>query len=201
MLTVTWQLKPLIVTLHLIFGLTTLSMLWWLWLSLVRASRGDIRFGGAMVPGSGARAAQSQTPRQFVLVALARSGIQIALGGWTSSNYAAVACPDFPKCQHEWWPEMDFGDAFVLWRGLGVNYEGGVLHHPARVAIHFTHRLGALFASLALMFAAVATLRWRAARSRARPAAIAVLAALGLQLIIGISMVLEAFPARTRHGT
>jgi cytochrome c oxidase assembly protein subunit 15 len=193
MLTVTWQLKPFIVTLHLLFGLATLAMLWVLCLKLVRVSRGDIRFGGAMVPGSGARAAQSQTPRQFVHVALALLCLQIALGGWTSSNYAAVACLDFPTCQREWWPKMDFGDAFVLWRGLGINYEGGVLDRPARTAIHFTHRLGALFASIALVFAAVTVLR-RRSLNVARPAAIAVLGVLVLQLVIGIAMVLTAFP-------
>ena len=69
--------------------------------------------------------------------------MQILLGGWISTNYAAVACPDFPTCQRSFWPQMDFRDAFVLWRGLGIDYEGGVLDHPARVAIHFTHRLGA----------------------------------------------------------
>jgi heme a synthase len=193
MLTVTWQLKPLIVTLHLIFGLATLSMLWLLCLSLIRASRGDIRFGGAMVPGSGARAAHSQTPRKLVHMALALLCLQIALGGWTSSNYAAAACLDFPTCQREWWPEMDFGDAFVLWRGLGINYEGGVLDHPARTAIHFMHRLGALLASLALVVAAVTVLR-RRSLGMARPAAVAVLAVLATQLVIGIAMVLDAFP-------
>jgi cytochrome c oxidase assembly protein subunit 15 len=129
-----------------------------------------------------------------ILVALILLGVQIALGGWTSSNYAAVACPDFPKCQNEWWPETDYKDAFVLWRGLGVNYEGGVLEHPARVAIHFTHRLGAIAATLALLFAAVATLRQKNALSAARLAAYAVLGALVLQLLIGASMVLRGFP-------
>src|SRR6185312_7804134 len=116
------------------------------------------------------------------------------LGGWTSSNYAAVACPDFPKCQQHWLPETHYRDAFVLWRGLGVNYEGGVLQHPARVAIHFTHRLGALVATTALILAAVAALRWRNKRGRARIAAYAVLGALALQLLIGASMVLKGFP-------
>ena len=96
-------------------------------------------------------------PVTAVLVALILLGIQIALGGWTSSNYAAVACPDFPKCQNEWWPETDYKDAFVLWRGLGVNYEGGVLQHPARVAIHFTHRLGAIAATVARSRSAAAS--------------------------------------------
>lgn len=183
MLTVTWQLKPLIVTLHLLFGLTTLGMLWWLFLSLRKGGRGSVRFAG----GSNA------APTGVILIALVLLGVQIALGGWTSSNYAAVACPDFPKCQNEWWPETDYKDAFVLWRGLGVNYEGGVLQHPARVAIHFTHRLGAIAATLALLFAVVATLR-RKVPSGARLAAYAVLGALALQLLIGASMVLRGFP-------
>ncbi len=195
MLTVTWQLKPLIVTLHLLFGLTTLSLLWWLWLSLRSGgARGGIRFGGGRSSGGSAYPTHESPPRRVVLVGLLALAIQIALGGWTSSNYAAVACPDFPKCQNSWWPDTDYKDAFVLWRGLGVNYEGGVLQHPARVAIHFTHRLGALVASTALIFAAVVTLRRRRGSSRSRVAAFAVLGALALQLFIGASMVLEGFP-------
>jgi cytochrome c oxidase assembly protein subunit 15 len=128
-----------------------------------------------------------------VLTALSLLGIQIALGVWTSSNYAAAACLDFPTCQQQWWPTMDFGDAFVLWRGLGINYEGGVLDHPARTAIHFTHRWGAVLVSFALVSAAAIVLRRRLSAS-ATVAASAVLAALALQLGIGIAMVLEAFP-------
>jgi heme a synthase len=186
-------LKPLIVTMHLVFGLTTLSMLWWLYLSLGNASRGGVRFAGASASNVGAYPDRGSPPHRVMLIALIALGIQIALGGWTSSNYAAVACPDFPKCQDSWWPETDYKDAFVLWRGLGVNYEGGVLQHPARVAIHFTHRLGAVIATAALIFAAAATLR-RKIRPGTRMAAYAVLATLGLQLLIGASMVLKGFP-------
>ncbi|MGB8328365.1 MAG: COX15/CtaA family protein [Steroidobacteraceae bacterium] len=187
MLTVTWQLKPLIVTAHLVFGLTTLSLLWWLWLTL--RSRDAARDARRDPP----RDPPGDTPRTLVLAGLVALGIQIALGGWTSSNYAAVACPDFPRCQDAWVPRMDYRDAFVLWRGLGINYEGGVLEHPARVAIHFTHRLGAIAATLALLLAAWATLR-RVTAPAVRRAAIAVIAALGLQLAIGIFMVLRGFP-------
>jgi heme a synthase len=193
MLTVTWQLKPLIVTLHLLFGLTTLGMLWWLFLSLQGRGRGGVRFAGASSSSSNAYSDRSAPPHRVMLVALVALGIQIALGGWTSSNYAAVACPDFPKCQNSWWPETDYKDAFVLWRGLGVNYEGGVLNHPERVAIHFTHRLGAIAATLALLWAVVATLR-RRAKTFSRVAAYAVLGALTLQIFIGASMVLKGFP-------
>ncbi len=88
---------------------------------------------------------------------------------------------------------MDFGHAFVLWHSPTMNYEGGVLGNAARIAIHFTHRLGALVASVALSLAAIWILRDRTL-VRARSAAIAVLVALGLQLAIGITMVVKGFP-------
>jgi cytochrome c oxidase assembly protein subunit 15 len=134
-LTVTLLLKPLIVTAHLLGGLTTLGLLWWLSLNPVRRQLSEREAG----------------LRKYAFVGLAALIVQIALGGWTSSNYAAVACPDLPTCQHSWWPTMDYRNAFVLWRGLGLDYEGGVLENPARVAIHFTHRLGALIAGSILI--------------------------------------------------
>jgi cytochrome c oxidase assembly protein subunit 15 len=183
-LTVTWRLNPLIVTAHLAFGMTTLALLWWLTLSLPAGS-----WGAAAPGGSGATLARA---RRLVLLGLAALVVQIVLGGWTSSNYAAVACPDFPTCQGALWPHADFARAFELWHGQ-VNYEGGVLENPARVAIHLTHRLGALIATTALTLAAVFVLRARGLAA-ARPRAWAVLAALALQLLIGVSMVLKSFP-------
>jgi cytochrome c oxidase assembly protein subunit 15 len=119
--------------------------------------------------------------------------LQIALGGWTSSNYAALACPDFPTCQNAIWPEMDVKDAFVLWRGLGIDYEGGVLDHPARVAIHFVHRLGAVAAALAL--GVLAFMAWRRGPTPAIRTAGAVLALILIaQLILGPMMVIRALP-------
>jgi cytochrome c oxidase assembly protein subunit 15 len=116
------------------------------------------------------------------------------LGGWTSTNYAAVACPDLPQCQGQWWPKnMQFDEAFVLWRGLDINYTGGVLEHPARVAIHFTHRLGAIVATLAVLIAA--WLAWRSSLETAiRRGALWISGALGLQLLIAVFMILKAFP-------
>jgi heme a synthase len=186
MLTVTWQLKPLIVTGHLVFGLTTLSLLWWLWLTLARDSR---KYRDADGPG----ADPARVALVLTVIGLIALVIQIALGGWTSSNYAAIACPDFPKCQNAWWPTTDYQNAFVLWRGLGINYEGGVLQNPARIAIHLTHRLGALIATLTLSFAALSVLT-RKPLTPIRLPACAVLAALALQLTVGISMVLKGFP-------
>jgi len=187
MFTVTWLLKPLIVTLHLAFGLVTLSLLFWLWLTLRK------RGGVSAQEVSEAERNAPRRVRRWALIGLAALAVQIVLGGWTSSNYAAMACPDFPTCQASLWPRMDFRDAFVLWRGLDINYEGGVLDHPARVAIHFVHRLGAVVATLALLIAALTAIR--TLRSTAvRDAAVLVLAALGLQLAIGIFMVVQAFP-------
>jgi len=194
MLTVTWQLKPLIVTLHLLFGMTTLGLLWWLWMSLPRHSWGGLRTHSIGRPALAGGATPSlRIALRLALLGLAALGVQIALGGWTSSNYAAVACPDFPRCQNAWWPHTDYGDAFVLWRGLALNYEGGVLDNPARVAIHLTHRLGAVVTTMALGVAALFVIG-RPALSGVRISAYAVLAALALQLAIGVSMVLETFP-------
>jgi cytochrome c oxidase assembly protein subunit 15 len=187
-LTVTWQLTPLIVSLHLLFGFTTLSLLWWLVLTLwlPRASVADASAAGVIVPGLVAA-------RRLALAALVLLGVQIALGGWTSSNYAAIACPDLPTCQGSWWPQADFRSAYVLWGGLGINYEGGVLANPARVAIHLTHRYGAAVVTVALLAAALAALLVRGMRS-VTIAGAAVVLALALQLLVGISMVLMGFP-------
>jgi heme a synthase len=173
MWTVTLLLKPVIVMAHLLGGLATLALLFWL--------------GRWHVPplpaGPGLRVLAG--------VSLAVLVAQIALGGWTSANYAALACPDFPTCQTQWWPELaDFDEGFVLWRGLGVDYEGGVLDHPARVAVHFAHRLGALAAALAIGAFGAAML----VRPATRGEGIAVLAALGLQLGLGISIVVFGVP-------
>jgi cytochrome c oxidase assembly protein subunit 15 len=192
MLTVTWQVAPQIVTLHLLFGMTTLGLLWWLWLTL------DARVPRTATPALGRSPPVGWAPsnivsRRLACIGLIALAVQIALGGWTSTNYAAIACPDFPTCQASWWPDMDFGKAFVLWHSPTMNYEGGVLGNPARIAIHFTHRLGALIATVALLLTALWTLRERSL-ARARAAAIAVLAALLLQLLLGISMVVKGFP-------
>ena len=119
MLTVTRLLEPLIVTAHLLFGMGTLAMLWWLVLTLGRrelsAWRGGTPFLGSSLPRT----------RQIALLALLALALQLALGGWTSSHYAAAGCPDLPKCQGQWWPALQSGSAAV---------------------IHFAHRLGALVA-------------------------------------------------------
>ena len=196
MLTVTWLLKPLIVTLHLIFGMTTLALLWWLWLRLQQPPRGKVHLQTVPERGPGSWSSGTSTARigyWLTLLGVAVLAIQFFLGGWTSANYAAVACPDFPTCQGAWWPHADFSHAFVLWRGLWINYQGGILANPARVAIHLAHRLGALTVTLTFLAATLFVIS-RPSLAPARRRAYLVLAALGLQLAIGISMVLGTFP-------
>jgi heme a synthase len=192
--TVWWLVKPLVVVLHLIGGLTTLSLLFWMWLNMRRTTR-------LVEPVPGAtRSATLDGARRMAIVATVIVAFQIMLGGWTSSNYAAVACPDLPKCQQQWWPEgMDFSEAFVLWRGLDINYTGGVLEHPARVAIHFTHRLGAIVASLAVLFAAWLAIT-RAPTDLVRRAGYWTIGALGIQLLVAFLMILKAFPLSLAAG-
>jgi len=128
MWTVTLLLKPVIVSLHLLGGMTTMALLVWVasacWLKPEQGGR-------KLIP--------------LALGAVAILLCQIALGGWTSSNYAALACTEFPTCQGgAWVPEMDFARAFHLVRELGLNADGSMLSSKSLTAIHFTHRIGAL---------------------------------------------------------
>lgn len=184
MWTVTLLLKPLIVVLHLLGGLATLSLLAWLAL----APSQEIKQRRERLPRVGMGALKNLAAAGLIVLAL-----QIALGGWTSSNYAALACPDFPTCQSSMWPQMDVQNAFVLWRGLGIDYEGGVLDHPARVAIHFVHRIGAVISAIVLGFLSVAAVRRGPTRTVRIVGAIAG-AVLLCQLVLGPLMVVRALP-------
>ena len=138
-LTVTMKLYPAIVTLHLLGGLGLLALLAGLSQALVRAP---------LVLSAGLRAA---------CVALAvLSLVQITLGGWVSTNYAVLACTDFPRCQSSWWPVMDFAQGFSVLRELGAGRDGGYLPFAALTAIHYAHRLGAY-----LVLVAMGLLAWR----------------------------------------
>ncbi|PTU74447.1 COX15/CtaA family protein [Pseudomonas mangrovi] len=175
MWTVTLKLWPQIVSAHLLGGFATLSLLFLL----------SVRLSGR-VP------AMAAVPR--VLRVVARVGLllvigQIALGGWVSANYAAVACTDLPTCHGEWWPEMDFASGFNLAQHVGPNYLGGQLYGEARTAIHMSHRLGAL-----LVCAVLLLLAWQLWRNRLPRLAGLLLAALALQIGLGLSNVLLHLP-------
>ncbi|MGH8640599.1 MAG: COX15/CtaA family protein [Burkholderiales bacterium] len=145
MWTVTLLLKPAIVVLHLLGGMTTLALMTWLALR--------------EIDPPAAPPAAAHVLRPWAALGLAVLAIQIALGGWVSANYAALACPDFPACHGHWLPDMDFGHAFHVLRELGVTAAGAPLSQDALVAIHWTHRIGALITVLYLGALAVKGLR------------------------------------------
>ncbi|MCZ6828739.1 MAG: COX15/CtaA family protein [Gammaproteobacteria bacterium] len=138
MWTVTLKLWPQVVTAHLLGGFATLSLLWLLTLRLsnsrwqLHASKSELMRG-------------LKSPAMLGLVIVV---LQITLGGWTTSNYAALACPDLPTCQSQWLPAMDFASGFNVIQGIGPNYLGGMMDNDARVAIHMSHRIGAILTLL-----------------------------------------------------
>jgi cytochrome c oxidase assembly protein subunit 15 len=176
MWTVTWKLLPLVVTAHLVGGVAMLALLAYtaLRLSLHEPAPAD-----------------SAKLRRMTIVGIVLVAVQIALGGWTSSNYAALACgTDFPTCLGQWWPATDFRQAFILLRHIGVDYEGGILDGPARTAIQLVHRIGAL-----VVFAHVLPLAIRAIRTRVlRNYGFAVGGLLVAQVCLGISNVVFGLP-------
>lgn len=146
MWTVIWLVKPVIVMSHLMGGLLTLSLLTWL--------------AWRTTPGSALVQAEAPRLRRLLWIGLGLLLAQIALGGWTSANYAALACgTDFPTCLGQWWPQQDYREAFVLWRGIGVDYEGGVLDGPARAAIQMSHRMLAILVVGHLLVVGIRMLR------------------------------------------
>ncbi len=177
MWTVTKLLKPVIVSAHLLGGMTTLALLVWLWRR-------------EFTPSRQAYFAPVTHLRTAAMLGLLLVIFQIALGGWVSANYAALACTDFPTCQGVWLPAMDFEHAYTLRRNLGETASGDLLPLTALTAIHWTHRLMALIVSLYLI--------WLASRLIKIPgyAGIAgmLLAALALQVTLGISNVLFSLP-------
>jgi heme a synthase len=137
MWTVTLLLKPVVVMAHLLGGMTLLALLFWLLQEQVNDNSNVVDINSTRL-------------FPWAIAGLCILTIQISLGGWTSANYAALACPDFPVCQGSWWPSMDFISGFTLWHGIGIDYEGGILDANARTAIHMMHRLGAVLALLVI---------------------------------------------------
>lgn len=179
MWTVTMLLRPAVVTLHLLMGMLTLGLLWWLWLWRGRLQHMTIFSAPHRL----------KLPARLGLILLFA---QIALGGWTSTNYAALHCADFPTCQGQWLPPMNFSEAFELFGTTGTNYEGGQLSWEARIAIHVTHRIGALLTLLYLSWLGISALRTRASALKATGAALLVL--LLMQVSLGIANVLLSLP-------
>jgi len=182
MWTVTLKLWPQVVTTHLLGGFATLSLLWLLYLRSSPSTGLAPRF------------------RWHAALALIVVATQVALGGWTTSNYAALACPDFPTCQGQWWPRMDASAGFDFFQDIGPNYLGGLLDNGARVAIHMGHRLGAL---LVLFVVGSLTIRL-VASAEGRRLGFVLLALLIVQICLGIANVEFTLPlpvATAHNGT
>ncbi len=177
-LTVTMRLYPGIVTLHLLGGMGLLALL----AAQVELYSGDREAGRFAVP---------RLLRAGIVVMAVLVVAQIALGGWVSSNYAVLACRDFPTCQGSWWPEANFADAFVLRRALGTTGDGEALPFPALTAIHLAHRIGALVVVVASLAVAAALARRGLA---ARRFAIGLVAACAWQVASGLGNVLLGWP-------
>ncbi|GED22809.1 heme A synthase [Halomonas halmophila] len=178
-LTVTLKLWPQVVTLHLLGGLAVAGLFLWLHLCLRRSPE----------PGP----APSRPRRLTALwrVALGLLVLQLALGGWTSSNYAGLACQGFPACNAQWWPSVDWGEGFHLTQTVGPEYLHGKLHGEARTAIQFAHRLGGAALLLSLVALAIRCRHQRAIRNRI----VAMLGACIGQSALGASNVLLWMPA------
>lgn len=181
--TVTLKLWPQVVTAHLLGGFLTLSLLWLLCLKL-----GWRR----PHPGSDMAAALSRL-RPWAIAGIVLLVAQIALGGWVSANYAALACPDFPTCQGRWWPEADFRHGFDVFQEVGPNYLGGLMYSEGRIAIHLTHRLGAV--AVAVVLGLLAWRLWRAPRAwQLAPLGLTLATVLSVQLLLGIANVVFSLP-------
>ncbi|PRB82873.1 heme A synthase [Pseudomonas sp. MYb185] len=174
MWTVTLKLWPQVVTAHLLGGFATLSLLFLLCLRL-----------SGRLPADVGLSALRPLARAVLVVVI----VQIALGGWVSSNYAAVACVDLPTCHGEWWPEMDFAAGFNIFQEIGPNYLGGMLYGEGRTAIHFTHRVGALVTTLITLL-----LAWRLYRAGLTATAAWLTLVLLTQVSLGITNVLAHLP-------
>ena len=177
-LTVTMKLFPAIVTMHLLGGMVLLALLK---VQSVRYAQAQ----GELLPVP----IQAST-RAWIFGTFALLWLQIALGGWVSTNYAVMACTDFPACQNSFWPAMNFREGFTLWRELGAGLGGDNISFQALTAIHYVHRLSAYIVFAAMLVVAVKLYKIEALRSSA-----VWLAGLALlQVATGLGNVLLGWP-------
>ncbi|HET7664113.1 MAG TPA: COX15/CtaA family protein [Rhodanobacteraceae bacterium] len=178
MWTVTMLLKPIVVTGHLLGGMATFGL---------------VAYTALRFTPIGAEGDEYARLRRFVIAGIVVLACQIFLGGWTSTNYAALACgygnAAFPTCLGHWWPAADYHQGFILWRGIGVDFEGGILDQPARTAIQMVHRIGAL-----VVFCYLGWLSHKVARAGLRWFGVGIAVTLVCQVLLGISNVYFGLP-------
>lgn len=182
--TVTLKLWPQVVTAHLLGGFLTATLIWLY----------TLRLSGWQPVGHFKRVHMSLKLAVVTLVALI---VQVALGGWTSSTYSALACADFPTCQGYWFPPFDYALGFDVFKSIGPNYLGGQLDGEARAAIHHVHRVSALLLTLLMLIFSWQLVKWKFGRFAAL-----LLTVLAVQIVLGIINVYFALPlwAATAHN-
>ena len=173
--TVTHRLMPLVVTTHLMLGMSLLALMTW----LAAREKTHAPVPAAAGPGRG-----------WMILGLAILFLQVALGGWVSTNYAALACMDFPTCHGAWLPPMDFSQGYALLRGLGQSASGDIISQDALTAIHWTHRN---FAFIVIALLGALAWRWRRTPGLTGPAHL-LLALLVLQLLTGLTTIFFQWP-------
>jgi cytochrome c oxidase assembly protein subunit 15 len=182
--TVTMKLQPIIVTLHLLFGLTLLALAVWM------GGRVDLVQHASMPAVDAAQLPALRRLRPLAWLAGAVLLVQLFLGGWVSTNYATLACSDFPLCNGQVMPAMDFGHGFTLWRALGRDAAGNYLPFQALIAIHWVHRNFAAVVVLVLGWTAWRAWRIPGLHGTARNLALVLIA----QATTGIATVFFSFP-------
>ena len=183
-LTVSLKLLPQIVTGHLMFGFLTTLLIWLLYFKSkdeLNPERKKWLF--------------SDNSKRLISIGMFLVTVQIFLGAWTSTNYASYSCTDFPLCQGQLMPEADFQEGFNFFQSIGPNYLGGQLDHEARLAIHMSHRIGALIVSAYLIF-----LAYHFFVNRNIQIALGVIGLLTLQVLLGISNIIFALPLLVAVG-
>ena len=179
--TVTLKLQPIIVSIHLMLALILLALLTW--------------YAQQPWQKSGIQAYKPLLSGKLLAVSFAILFWQVFLGAWVSTNYAVLACPDFPTCMGSFRPETDWSNAFTLWRKLGLDVQGGAISTIALQTIHWTHRVFAIAVMLVLAY--FAWHAWRVAgetHPKLRRWALAVVTLLVLQVLTGISNVVFQWP-------
>ena len=177
-LTVSLKLWPQIVSLHLLFGFITTTLLWVLYFKLVDQDVGSTR-----------RWRFSKKLKSLISFASVLVLVQIFLGAWTSTNYAAFSCTDFPLCQGKVFPHMNFSGGFNFFQSIGPNYLGGQMDLESRTAIHFTHRIGALVVTLF-----VSLLAWKIDKENFKRASQILMGLLLVQILLGVSNIIFQLP-------
>jgi cytochrome c oxidase assembly protein subunit 15 len=171
-----------VVTSHLLGGFPTLALLWLL----------AQRLGGCRWQLNHHQLKTLQALKPWLMLGLIVVVCQIALGGWVSANYAALACPDIPLCLNQWLPPTDFKAGFNVWQDIGPNYLGGQLDNHARTAIHLTHRIGAIVVLVSLLILGVKLLRVGA--NEVSQWTYFLWIVLLVQILLGVSNIIFALP-------